>query len=103
MWSLVPRCRPHFGHAVSTDKKAVTWPLQDAPLDFTQQLLALSEREAELADRAGPELLNRVVDRPAAHVDAAVGQDACDTLGCGAELQVVADRQQDDVTRKPMT
>ena len=58
-----------------------------------------------LADGIGqrrPELLDPAQDRPPADVDAAISQNAGNALGRGVQLQVVADGQQDDVTREAM-
>jgi hypothetical protein len=53
-------------------------------------------------DKAGPNLLDPAQDRASADVDAAVGQDAGDTLGRGAQLEVITDGQQNDITREAM-
>src|SRR5579859_1336606 len=58
---------------------------------------------ADLLRQRWAELLDPAQDRPPARVDATVGQDAGDTFGRSAKLQVVADRQQNDVTWKPVT
>jgi len=61
---------------------------------------------AMLADDIGQrrsELLDPAQDRSAAHVDASIGQDAGDAFGGGAQLQVVANSKQDDVTWEAMT
>jgi hypothetical protein len=58
-----------------------------------------------LADSIGQrrsELLDPAQDRSAAHVDASIDEDAGDALGRGTQLQVVADGEQDDVTREAM-
>ena len=56
----------------------------------------------DLVGQRRPELLDPAQDRPRAHVDAAVGQNAGDAFGRSAELQVVPDGQQNDVTWEAM-
>ena len=48
------------------------------------------------------ELLDPAQDGSPAHVDATVSQDASDPLSGGAQRQVVADGQEDDVTRETL-
>jgi hypothetical protein len=56
----------------------------------------------DLIGQSGPELLDPTENGSPAHVDVAISQDAGNALGRGAQLQVVAERQQDDVTREAM-
>jgi hypothetical protein len=56
----------------------------------------------DLFGQSRAELLDPAQDRPATHVDAAVGQDAGNAFGGGTQLQVVADGQQDHVARETM-
>jgi hypothetical protein len=61
---------------------------------------------ALLADGIGQcrsELLDPAQDRSAADVNAAIGEDASDAFGCRTKLQVIANSEQDDVTREAMT
>ena len=58
-----------------------------------------------LADGIGksrPELLDPAQDRPTAYVNASIGEDASDAFGCGTQLEVIADGEQDDVAREAM-
>jgi hypothetical protein len=48
------------------------------------------------------ELLDLAPDRSTADVDAAVGQGAGDAFGCGTQLQVIPDCEQDDAAREAM-
>jgi len=48
-------------------------------------------------------LLDPAQDRPPAHVDPAVGEHAGDAFGRGTQLEVVADGEQDDVTREALS
>ena len=57
---------------------------------------------ADLAGQGRPERLDPAQARAAADVDAAVSQDASATFGGGAQLEGVADREQNDVPRKAM-
>jgi hypothetical protein len=50
-----------------------------------------------------PELLDPTQNRSAAHVNASIGEYAGDTFGCGSQLQVIPDGEQDDVTWEAMT
>jgi hypothetical protein len=50
-----------------------------------------------------PELLDPAQDRSAADVNAAIREDASDPLGRGAQLQVIPNSRQDDITREAMT
>ena len=50
-----------------------------------------------------PELLDPTQDRPSAHVNASIREDAGDAFGRGSQLQVIANSEQDDVTREAMT
>jgi hypothetical protein len=56
----------------------------------------------DLRRQSWPELLDPAQDRPAAHIDATVSQDASDAFSRSAQLQVVADGQQNDVAREAM-
>src|SRR5207249_2172 len=49
----------------------------------------------DLLGQSGPERLDPAQNGPSADVDAAISQDAGNALGGGAQLQVVADCQQD--------
>jgi hypothetical protein len=48
------------------------------------------------------ELLDPAQDCSTAHVNAAIGEHAGDAFGRGTQLQVVANSEQDDVTREAM-
>src|SRR5207253_10713793 len=56
----------------------------------------------DLRGQSWPELLDPAQNSPSADVDATVSQNVSDAFGRGAQLQVVADGQQDDVTREAM-
>src|SRR5262249_31138669 len=56
----------------------------------------------DLLGQGRAELLDPAQNGPSTDVDAAVGQDAGNALGRGAQLQVVADGQQDNVAREAM-
>jgi len=48
-------------------------------------------------------LLDPAQDRSGAHVDASIGQDTGDAFSGGAQLQVIPDGEQDNVTWNAMT
>ena len=50
-----------------------------------------------MARTAGP-----TQNRSAAHVNASIGEYAGDAFGCGTQLQVIPDGEQDDVTWEAM-
>jgi len=49
------------------------------------------------------ELLDPPQDRPTADVDTPVSEDTSDAFGRSTQLQVIANSEQDDVTREAMT
>jgi len=50
-----------------------------------------------------PELLDPSQDRPPTDIDTTIREDASDALGCGTQLEVVPNSEQDDVRREAMT